>query len=179
MKPLTRAQCRALHNTARKGGAAISSARHAPKGSVRHTVARTLLDEGWVTQVNDTLLITQAGRAKLAEPVPEVPVYLKRRDGLTTLRHRSVRDEPEVLTPSPDWAQRAEAHRKLARADTNAARLSGLTHPDERMAELRRLALERGQDVASELKRIDLTRKAHNRAVKALERKVCGLDEAA
>lgn len=77
-------------------------------------------------------------------------------------------DEPEVIDQSRlhvDWDQRASIHQAAAGAAVDADRLSGLTHPDERLGELLRMALERGVDVSSDA-RVIRARMA------AIERKV-------
>jgi hypothetical protein len=164
MRPLTSLQRRALHLAARKGGTPTGTV----KGTIRLQVANVLLEHEWVTIANGTVLITRAGRAKLNEPIPDVPVFLHKRDGLTTRLDLAVRDEPEVMVaPHEGWHLHAEAHRKLSRSDLDAARLSGLDHPEERLRELRRMAAGKGIDVTDELRFV-------NRGLKALERKVRG-----
>jgi hypothetical protein len=138
--------------------------------------------------------ITDTGRQAL-EPVVVVkrdtPLYLARGGGCTSNPKRSIdTDSPpdaihlvvavEASGPvNPAWRENAERNRRRARSDQNAARLSGLTHPDELARELKWLAAQRGRDIASELKRVELTRKAHQRAVRALERKVTGENDQA
>jgi hypothetical protein len=52
-------------------------------------------------RAGDILLITKAGRAALTAPIPEdPPVYLHERDGLTTRRDQSARDEGEIIDPA-------------------------------------------------------------------------------
>jgi hypothetical protein len=123
--------------------------------------------------------ITDAGRRAL-EPVlvikRDVPLYLAPVSGRTSNPGRAVDYDRHPVTgrlmavealnpPSPDWQERAEAHRRLARADTDAVRLSGLTHPEERLAELRRMAAERGISISSELRLVE-------RGLASLERKL-------
>ena len=126
--------------------------------------------------------ITDTGRRAL-EPVlvvkRDTPLYLAPGGGYTTNPKRSIDvDSPpadahlevavEASGPvNPAWYENAERNRRRARSDVNAARLSGLTHPEERLAELRRLAAERGLDVKDELRFVD-------RSLRALERKVRG-----
>jgi hypothetical protein len=183
VKPLTDTQRSALEAAKRrKGGILVSDERPLPNGCVTRYMAAKLVDCGWATRVNDTLLITKAGRAELNRPRPERPsLYLARRGDYTTNPKCSIDyDEPPgswggpVAVPAvraqdvnPDWRANAEAHRKSARADEAASRLSGLTHPEERLRELRRMAAERGIDASDELRFV-------NRGLKALERKVRG-----
>jgi hypothetical protein len=162
MRPLTSLQRRALHLAARKGGTPTGTV----KGTIRVQVANVLLEHEWVTIANGTVLITRAGRAKLNEPIPDVPVFLHKRDGLTTRLDLAVRDEAEVMVaPHEGWHLHAEAHRKLSRSDLDAARLSGLDHPEERLRELRRMAAERGVSISSELRLVE-------RGISSLERKL-------
>lgn len=181
MKPLTDAQRTALEAAKRrKGGILVSDERPLPNGCVTRYMAAKLADCGWVTRVNDTLLITKAGRTELSRPRPDrASLYLARYGGYTTNPKRSVdHDEPPgswggpVAVPmvraedlNPDWRLRAEAHRKLSRADLDAARLSGLDHPEERVAELRRMAAERGKDIRGDLRQLE-------HVVRRIERKV-------
>jgi hypothetical protein len=185
-KPLTRAQRDALTAASRrKGGVPVSRERPLPKGAVTAYMASRLTREGWVTRVNDTLLITSAGRSKLNEPIPDSrTLYLARSGRYTTNPKRSIdHDEPPgswggpVAVPasgqvSADWRERSESHRRAAREDVDASRLSGLTHPEERLAELRRMAAERGLDISSELRYV-------KHGLKVLERKVRREDDRA
>lgn len=118
MKPLTSAQRRALHLAAHKGGAPTGTR----KGMIRAQTANKLLELAWVTIIDGTVLITKAGRAKLAEPIPEDPdVYLRNRDGLTTSRKDAVLSEP-VLDPHtlrPFWREQA-LRNKAASKDKRA-----------------------------------------------------------
>jgi hypothetical protein len=166
--------------------------RKLPKGTVSQLVALRLVDAGWATRYGDTLIATMAGKRRLGDPLPpKPPVYLasgggaKYRTlpngrqvevtegddmsdhGYTTQRHRAS-DELETMDPSSvhtDWRLRAEAHRKLSRADLDAARLSGLDHPEERLRELRLMAAERGKDIRGDLRQLE-------HVVRRIERKV-------
>jgi hypothetical protein len=112
-KALTSVQRRALGLAQRKGGAPTGTA----KGTIRVQVARVLLEREWVTITNAIVLITRAGRAKLNEPIPDVPVLLRQRDGLTTRPELSVRGEPEVTDPATlesFWIAQAAARREGA-----------------------------------------------------------------
>ena len=94
--------------------------------------------------------------------------------GYTTSPTRAI-DDLETMDPTlvhNDWRMRAEAHRRRDREDANAARLSGLTHPDERLRELLRMAAERGVDVREEVRYI-------KHGLRVLERKLTGESEAA
>lgn len=181
MRPLTAPQRTALEAAKRrKGGILVSDERPLPNGCVTRYMAGKLIDCGWVTRVNDTLLITKAGRTELSRPRPDrASLYLARHGGYTTNPKRSVdHDEPPgswggpVAVPvvraedlNPNWRENAEAHRKLSRADLDAARLSGLDHPEERLRELRRMAAERGVSISSELRLVE-------RGISSLERKL-------
>jgi len=180
MKPLTSAQRKALDLANHKGGAPIALETPSPKGHVTVYMARRLVELGWATRVNDTLLTTKAGRTELNRPRREGPtLYLAPQGGYTTNPKRSVdHDEPPgswggpVAVPAvrpgdvnPNWRENSEALRKIACADETAARLSGLTHPEERLAELKRLAAERGKDIRSDLRQLD-------HVVRRIERKV-------
>jgi hypothetical protein len=152
-KALTGPQRAALEAAKRrKGGILVSDERPLPNGCVTRYMAGRLVDSGWATRVNDTLLITKAGRLELNRPRRDPgSLYLARHGGYTTNPKRSIdHDEPPgswggpVAVPSvraedlnPDWHRNAEAHRQLCRADRAAARLSGLTHPEERLRELK------------------------------------------
>lgn len=84
-------------------------------------------------------------------------------------------DEPEVMDPDllhTDWAQRASAHHRAALASVDAARLSGLTHPEEWRLEMVRMARELGIDVRSDVRLVEKTEAAARRARASLERKV-------
>lgn len=158
---------KALRLAVRKGGTLVSATSPLPKGTVSALVALRLVDAGWATRYGDTLIATTAGKRRLGDPLPPRPaIYLHKRDGLTTRRDLAVRDEPEVMeAPHPDWRNHAEAHRKLSRADLDAARLSGLDHPEERLRELRLMAAERGVSISSELRLVE-------RGISSLERKL-------
>jgi DNA-binding MarR family transcriptional regulator len=168
---LTDLQRHALYLSSLKGGALVVRKRTSGGKHVTTRQANVLERKGLVTRHEDILLITKAGRRELNAVLPEgPPTFLKVRDGLTTRMDLRVREEMEVMDASrlrPDWALVAEQGRQLARADADATRLSGLSHPEELARELRRLASERGIDVSDELRFVE-------RAVRALERKVRG-----
>jgi hypothetical protein len=161
MKSLTSVQRSALHLAARKGGANLAD------GKIRRQTANLLALRKWVTIVNGVVLITKAGRVVMNAPLPPPPpTFLRRRDGLTHRLDQAVRDEPEVMTaPRADWAEHSAKLHEASCADIDATRLSGLPHPEERLAELRRMALERGIDVKDELRYV-------SHSLKVLERKV-------
>jgi hypothetical protein len=164
VKPLTDAQRRALHLAAKKGGSELGNA----KGQIRQQTANLLMLRQWVTISSGTALITKAGRAELQKPLPPPPaVFLRRRDGLTTRMDQRVAEEPELMRDQlrPDWLEHSAALHLASRRDVDALRLSGLPHPEERLAELRRMALERGIDVSSDVGAIQ-------RRLDAMERKV-------
>lgn len=175
-KPLTTLERRALHMAAGKGGVTIIQARTAKGHNVTAALAARLCDRGWATRHGDTLLITKQGRAKLAQPLPPAkPVYLRRRDGLTTREDQKVREEDEVQDVREihgDWSQRAQAFHRLSMADSDATRLSGLASEEERLAELKRMAAEQGTDISSNVGVI-------RRQLAAIERKVSRSEEAA
>jgi len=59
----------------------------------------------------------KAGHAELAKPIQSAPVYLRQRDGLTTRRELSVRDEDEVQDADElkgHWRDDAEIRRGAA-----------------------------------------------------------------
>jgi hypothetical protein len=161
MKALTAHQRSALHLAARKGGANLAD------GKIRRQTANLLALREWVTIVNGVVLITKAGRVVMNAPLPPPPpTFLRRRDGLTHRLDQAVRDEPEVMTaPRADWAEHSAKLHEASCADVDATRLSGLPHPEERLAELRRMAVERGVDVSSDVGAIQ-------RRLDAMERKV-------
>jgi len=146
-------------------------------------LANRLRLKGYVTAVDGVLRVTEDGLRAFNAVLPPPPQqFLHRRDGLTTRLHEAARDEPAVMSVDElrrDWAIRAEAARRAERERVDVLRLSGLDHPDDRIREAKRLAAERGKDVAQELRRVDLTRRAHERAVDALERSVREDDEEA
>ena len=159
-KPLTLLERRTLHLAARKGGVVVVPRRKRKDDrAVTTATANRVVLAGWATISSDVLLITKAGRSKLNEPLPPPPeTYLRVRDGVTTRVDQAVsrRDEPSVMPPpDPRWFERAEAHRRRDREDANAARLSGLTHPDERLRELRLLAAQQGVDIRDDLRQAE------------------------
>jgi hypothetical protein len=164
---LTDLQRRALHLASLKGGVLVTRRRTATPKTVTTRVANVLLELGFVTRHQETLLITKEGRRALHAVLPEgPPVFLRQRDGLTTRMDQRVREEDEVMSPpDPRWALRAEERRRLDRQEADAARLSGLMHPEERIAELRRLAAEKGRDIRSDLRQLE-------HVAKRIERKV-------
>jgi hypothetical protein len=90
--------------------------------------------------------------------------------GYTTSEQDALPDEPEVIDPGrlhPDWQQRSRAMAQAAASSEDATRLSGLTHPEERLRELRRMAIERGVDVSGDVRVIE-------RRLDAIARKVDG-----
>jgi hypothetical protein len=162
VKPLTAHQRSALHLAARKGGANLAD------GKIRRQTANLLMLREWVTIVNGVVLITKAGRTELHKPLPpSPPVFLRQRDGLTSRMDQRVHEEPELMRDQlrPDWAEHSTALHEASCADADAMRLSGLPHPEEQIAELRRMAAERGVDVKAELRYVE-------HAKKVLERKV-------
>lgn len=133
---MTDAQRRALHLSSHKGGATIVHARKAADKQVTNAMANKLQARGWATRASDTLLITKAGRAALAAPIPEDPaVYLHERDGLTTRRDQSVRDESEIIDPATlktFW--REESDRRRAAAQERRAFARDLKRSNPRAA---------------------------------------------
>ena len=129
-KPLTTTQRKALNQAKAKGGAKLGT----DKGEIRARVANVLLELGWVTIVEGTVLISKAGRAKLNEPIPEGPVvYLRQRDGLTTLRYCAVLSE-EVIDPDTlDAFWKTQAQRERAMAEDRLVR-------SRRLANMRKAA---------------------------------------
>ncbi len=117
-KPLTPAQRAGLRLASRKGGVHVGAGKDAPEKRVTKPVARLMVAAGFAVQHEQTLLVTKAGRAELDRPTPEVPVYLRQRDGLTTRRALSVRDEPEVVRSSE--ARNLEAERRRQASLTEA-----------------------------------------------------------
>jgi hypothetical protein len=146
---LTALERRALGLAKNSAGAELTKARVAQGKTVTTAVANRLARRGFGLIIEGRLRISAEGQRVLKVPLPPpAETYLHKRDGLTTRRDLAVRDEPAVMDVTllhPDWRLRAEAHRKLSRADLDAARLSGLDHPEERLRELRRMAAERGR----------------------------------
>jgi hypothetical protein len=161
VKALTRLERRALGLASHSAGASIVVARKHIDGSkdVTRALANRLVLRGLAAITGERLRITHEGQRILKAPLPPVAeTYLHKRDGLTTRRDLAVRDEPAVMeAPHPDWRNRAEAHRKLSRADLDAARLSGLDHPEERTRELRLMATREGpgRRVGAQARRVD------------------------
>lgn len=95
-------------------------------------------DAGDLVGVMGALVITPAGRAILAQPVPEVPVFLHARDGLTTEASKAVRGEAEVIDPdtlSTWWTEQALQRRAQAEdRRAQARRLSRSTRAQRRKA---------------------------------------------
>jgi len=116
MKPLTSAQRKALDLANHKGGAPIALETPSPKGHVTVYMARRLVELGWATRVNDTLLTTKAGRRELNAPIPEGPdVHLRVGWGLTTLKRDAVLEE---IVIDPDTLNAFWKHEaKVARAE--------------------------------------------------------------
>lgn len=127
---LTELQRKGLRQSQGKGGIHIGTARTddgepAPSKHVPRATATRLIELGLATQAGKVLLVTPAGRAFLQQPVPDTPLYLKQRDGLTTQRALSVRDEGEVIRSTPAHDRAAEARRmeaQDARARARATR---------------------------------------------------------
>lgn len=76
-----------------------------PKG-IAYATAEWLVLHGYARPTHDpppmgSVVITASGRKyarrELERPIPEVPVYLHARDGLTTERSRAIPGEPEVI----------------------------------------------------------------------------------
>lgn len=171
MRPLTAVQRRALHLASRKAGAPLSS--KALKGHVSFQTAIRLEEAGLALRACGVLRVTKAGLKALNAVLPAEPaVFLRVRDGLTSRLDLRVPGEPEVLTPGPEWASRAEGQRRLAGAAADAVRLSGLPHPEDRLRVLRLMALERGRDIRGDLRQLE-------HVVARIERKVTREDEAA
>lgn len=181
MKPLTALERRVLWMANTKAGVLIVGPKHADRICLTDSdgervvsgrkpttaLANRLVLKGYAATMGSVLRITHEGQKALKVPLaPLAETYLHKRDGLTTRRDLAVRDEPALMeAPHPDWRNRAEAHRKLSRADLDAARLSGLDHPEERLRELRRMAAERGVSISSELRLVE-------RGLRSLERKL-------
>lgn len=92
-----------------------------PDKRVTKPVAAILVEQGFARQDRNRLNILPAGRAALNAPQPHEPVYLRERDGLTTRRALSVRDEPEVQDTTDlraHWRDDADARK----ADTEDRR---------------------------------------------------------
>lgn len=90
--------------------------------------------------------------------------------------------EPEVMDPAMlhvDWDVRSKILSSAAAADVDAARLSGLVHPDEQLRELRRLALERGVDISEDVRVIEQRYAAIQRRLDEIQRKVSARHQAA
>jgi hypothetical protein len=188
MRPLTATQRKALHLAARKGGNELGNA----KGQIRRQTANLLALKEWVTIVNGVALITKAGRAELLKPIPEGPPIfcakgggikyktlpsgrqVEDKDGAETLSDHGyttnrgrASDDLEVLPipPRRDWLEHSAKLHLASRRDADAMRLSGLTHPEDRVVELRRMAVERGKDIRGDLRQLE-------HVVKRIERKV-------
>lgn len=79
-------------------------------------------------------------------------LHKKTDGGYTANPADALLDAGEVLAaPRPDWAARAEVHRREALQDRDGHRLAGLATAEERLAELRRLATERDVDIDKDL----------------------------
>jgi hypothetical protein len=178
VKPLTDAQHRALGRSRSKSGVPVSGPRvqpdgkrAIPEGHVSHQLANVLIDGGFAQLVEGALRITHAGEREFARVRPEGPGLFLDVNPARPPTHsllRAAREEPEILAaPSPNWLEHSAKLHIASRKDVDATRLSGLPHPEERLAELRRMAVERGTDVSDEQRFVE-------RAVRAFERKVRG-----
>lgn len=173
---LTSLERRALGLANTKAGAPVGSTRSVDRKEVARAVANRLKLKGFAEILEGTLRITKEGQRALNAvlPAPD-PVYLHRRDGLTTMIHLAARGEPEVMNADdlrPDWAEAAESRRRLERAQADAVRLSGLAHPLERLDELKRMAAERRKDIRGDLRQLE-------HVMRRIERKVAVTDEEA
>lgn len=86
--------------------------------------------------------------------------------GYTSDPREALEEEPEVIgDPLPVWKVRGETARRRDRQAVDSTRLSGLPTIDDQLAELRRMAAERG---------VDLTRERHvlDKGRAAIERKI-------
>ena len=106
---LTLAERRALTILTGKAAQIVAQGVKVARLQVTYATAERLVVAGYARpvmgyrhedpQIVGCLLITPAGRAALAVPVEETPVFLHARDGLTTEAHRAIPDEPEVIDP--------------------------------------------------------------------------------
>jgi hypothetical protein len=176
VKPLTDAQHRALGRSRSKSGVPVSGPRvqpdgkrAIPEGHISHQLANVLIDGGFAQLVEGALRITHAGEREFARVRPEGPGLFLDINPARPPTHsllRAAREEPEILpAPHPNWLEHSAKLHIASRRDVDALRLSGLPHPEERLAELRRMAVERGIDVSSDVGAIQ-------RRLDSMERKV-------
>ncbi len=133
--PLTPAQREALRLGRSKGGVHVGAGRDAPDKHVTKPVARRLVDAGLASWHGSTLLTLEAGRKALAAPQPHEAVFLRLRDGLTTQRALSVRDEPEVQDVGELAARwRDGAAERLAESESPRDRARRLARATRRAA---------------------------------------------
>lgn len=142
---LTQGQRRALTILTRLPALVIAPGHRIERHHIAYVTAQALVIRSLVrplprviddpAHVMGSVVITKAGRAALAQPVEEIPVYLHARDGLTTERQHAAPDEPEVIdthTLSTWWREQSLLHqaqaedrrgqaRRLARATRRAA----------------------------------------------------------
>ena len=133
---MTTSQRRALRILAHNAGHVIAPGRPITGKQITYKTAERLVVAGYARPIPHNpvdlpnilalIIITKQGRAALNRPVPETPVYLRERDGLTTEASRSVRSEGEVVDPHTldGWWQQQAALRKADAQDrrTRAAR---------------------------------------------------------
>jgi hypothetical protein len=101
MKALTSLERRALGLASSKAGVEVVSARKADGKQVTRAVANRMVLAGFAAVTDGRLRIMKAGQKALNALAPEdPPVYLRARDGLTTRRDLSVRDEAEIIDPA-------------------------------------------------------------------------------
>jgi hypothetical protein len=95
--------------------------------------------------------------------------------GYTTRASDALPHEPESIDPArlhPNWTERAQAFATAAARDADATRLTGVDHPDEKLRELQRMALERGIDITDDLRVIEQRKAAIQRRLDEIARKV-------
>jgi len=117
---LTPAQRRALHILTAFPAHVIGPGQKLERLDIAYITAERLVILGYARPLqhedhhppHGALVITQAGRAALAQPTEDPPVYLHERDGLTTEASHAVRHDPtaEVIdsdTLDPWWREQA------------------------------------------------------------------------
>lgn len=98
---LTPAMRSALWGALAKGGLHVGTGKvdgeDAPAKCCTKQTADRLTEAGLAKLHGSTLITLKAGRLALDAPIPDVPVYLRERDGLTTQASLAVKGEAEVM----------------------------------------------------------------------------------
>jgi hypothetical protein len=117
VKPLTPGQRRALTILTDRTARITPIGQAVERLEIPWVVAMALLDQRLIRDTPDGLIITQAGRHALAQPVRDTPRLLAptarpahTEHGYTDIPGAAMRDEPEAVTESEQAAITAQAH---------------------------------------------------------------------